>query len=412
MWGCRKAHYEEYNSKEYDEFVCAVMNNDLTKLDDLERSNKQFINKSTFSIGKVFDNLKPGNALPKDNLTLMHIAACFDCLEIFIHLENKYQMNYDIKSADSYLPLHYACNQASVEVASYILSKDPNQAKVIVPNSYQLIFLTASSGDAEILRMILDNGADILDRRNTEKNPIEQAIKGRHVECLKLLLERGTFAKKGDIAKDFTALMCAITNNQPHAVPLLLDCGENPAAVTPRKETALSLACMTRQVDVVRQLCDRLQNVDIDPKVQSAAAVHWICRSYHPEICKMILKKGIDTNRLDEEGRTGPFYMLDVGTEDDVIDILRQLVENGFNLNVRARLSNGKPDLSKNTILGDYVMSIKKFTKVIDWLLNNGADPAELIGNDRVRIIDKMRESKNSKLKDIFHKYLSTHPDQ
>ena len=59
----------------------------------------------------------------------MHIAALFDSLECFIILERK-GLKIDCESADEYQPLHYACHLGSLEVTSYILSKNPDLAKV------------------------------------------------------------------------------------------------------------------------------------------------------------------------------------------------------------------------------------------------------------------------------------------
>ena len=53
----------------------------------------------------------------------MHVAAFADSLESFIILE-KYGFKINVLSADNYQPFHYACVGGSLEVASYILTKE------------------------------------------------------------------------------------------------------------------------------------------------------------------------------------------------------------------------------------------------------------------------------------------------
>lgn len=96
-------------------------------------------------------------------------------------------------------------------------------------------------------------------------------------------------------------------------------------------------------------------------------AVHWICSSCNPEIARIILSKGgVDVNRLDKEGHMGPFYMLDVGEEDDNIEVLELLLQSGLKINEKT------PKTA--SILGEFVSSITKPLKIIEWLLAHGAD--------------------------------------
>ena len=64
--------------------------------------------------------------LPINNLTPMHITAFADSLECFVILE---RLGLDINSlsANNYLPFHYALVGGSLEVSSYIISKDHSQ---------------------------------------------------------------------------------------------------------------------------------------------------------------------------------------------------------------------------------------------------------------------------------------------
>lgn len=49
---------------------------------------------------------------------------------MFVFLESK-GLPLDIVSAALYSPLHYACLNGSLEVCTYILKKDPDEAKML-----------------------------------------------------------------------------------------------------------------------------------------------------------------------------------------------------------------------------------------------------------------------------------------
>ena len=58
-----------------------------------------------------------------------------------------------------------------------------------------------------------------------------------------------------------------------------------------------------------------------------------------------------------------------------------------------------------NTILGDFVLSINEQEKVVEWLLQHGADPEAKLVLQNQRIIDFVQASKNRKLLEVFKKY-------
>lgn len=198
--------------------------------------------------------------------------------------------------------------------------------------------------------------------------------------------------------------MLAIATNEQDLVPFLVECGENPEYSTPeRHETALSLACYQSFRQTVKYLCEHMSKVDIDPTIRAKAAVHWICQSNDPEIVKIVLKKGIDVNRLDENGHTGAYYLQDHADQQTTIIIIELLYEHGFDLNIQGKSVTGK---EVNTILGDYVSSIHRPEKVIRWLLQHGADPeAKLVAHNK-RIIDVVQTSRNRKLLEVFKKWV------
>ena len=258
------------------------------------------------------------------------------------------------------------------------------------------------SGDPDILRLLFKNGADINAQQNKRNKSVQQAIRTRHVDCLKILLEKGS---KNEVDKmQYSTLMLAIASNEQDAVPLLAESGENLEYTTPNtSETALSLACFQSFRPTVKYLCEHMTKVDIDPSLRAKAAVHWICQSKDPEIAKMVLAKGINVNRLDQDGHTGLYYLLDLTDEQTTIQIIELLFKEGLDLNIQGKSLQGN---DVNSILGDFVSSIHRPEKVIGWLLEHGANPEAKLITQNKRIIDVVQSSRNRRLLEVFKKWV------
>jgi ankyrin repeat protein len=253
----------------------------------------------------------------------------------------------------------------------YILGKDPKQARVLPPVTYHLLYLATLAGDAEILAMLFENGADLSQPRNLENKPISLAIKSRHVDCLRLLLQHNLAKSKMD-TREYSTLMLAIANNEKDAVPMLLESGEDPAFVTAEHESALFLACFFGKewLNVIKMICERTTKLDLDYSVVGAkTAIHWACGSKCPEIVELLLENGVDASRLDPNGRTGLFYLLDAAPEPDIIRILEMMVAHRLDI------------ASHQSIVVDFITAIRRPASVIEWLFQHGVDPLAQYGN-------------------------------
>jgi ankyrin repeat protein len=332
--------------------------------------------------------------LPEDNVSLMHIAAFFDSLDCFLYLEGK-NLLYNQESSGSYLPIHYACLSGSYEVVCYIITKDPKQATVLPAVKYHLIYLATVSGDSEILGLLLANGADMSAAQNIENRPVAHAIRSRRVDCLRFLLKSNL--RRTRDTSEWSTLMLAIANNERDAIPLLLESGEDPNYVTRGKyESALFLACFYGEFELIEYIADRTSQLDLDFSIQAKAAIHWACESKSPDVVRMLLRKGIDVNRLDSKGRTGLYYVTDACSEDVVLQIIDIMVKSGL-------------EVSRNpSIIVDFVMAIRKPYRVIDYLFQLGTDPGVMFQGRPVRdYMDAFRDSVLHwpKMKEIYEKW-------
>ena len=305
------------------------------------------------------------DTIPKDNLSLIHIAAYFDSLECLIYLERTVKIDLLTTTLSNYNVLHYACEGNAIEVAEYILQKYPFLAQKETQTELQYLYLAVFGNSPSILELLFKKGANLKGPATSANQPITSAIKKKHVKCLEILLKHTTKSLENT---ELTSIMLSIQFGHTAAVPLLIEAGADPTARTSDNKTALSINCFTTcDVDTTRVLCDAMVDIDIPPNIACEAAVHWLCRSANPEIAAIMLEKNIDVNRFDGKGLPGPFYLVDFCPDDNALKIMEMLYQHGLQLDLRYSEKH-------NTILGYFLQAMNRYPKVIDWLISKGAN--------------------------------------
>ena len=350
----------DQNEAENEHLVHLIISNDVENLSTFDERLKQ----TNFSFPKPFNQNETDETIPKQELGLIHIAAYFDCLESLFFLEKIVKIDLLSTTSNNYNVLHYACAGNAIEVASYVLYKHPELAKSVTDTKLQYIYLAVIGGSPNILKLLFKKGAIIKYPAVLANKPITKSIKRKDVKCLQILLKNTT---KSLVNTELNTLMIAIEYGLVEAIPLLLDSGIDLSERTSKNITALALNCFTIcDVNVTKMICDRMNDIDIPPTIHGIAAVHWLCMSKNPEIASIMLKKGIDVNRFDHEGKPGPFYLIDITTDDIALQIMELLYKYGYILDLRYSEKH-------NTILGGFINAIATYPKVIDWLISNGA---------------------------------------
>lgn len=218
----------------------------------------------------------------------------------------------------------------------------------------------------KILVELFKNGATFENTQNTEANPINYAIKIKDIEILTILLNYAPQTKSDQ--GQLTPIMQAIVNSQQSAVPLLFDHGYDPTSITAEGRTALFINLFTiKSVELTRLLCNAMDKVDIPENMKKMAAVHYICCCGIPEIAKIVLSKGINVNRIDENNAVGPKHLVDIASEQAALEILKLLFDYGYEVDLRA-------DNQSNTALGEFMLGIRTYPQIVDFLISRNAN--------------------------------------
>ena len=165
------------------------------------------------------------------------------------------------------------------------------QAKGIdvnVTNFYGTPALFLSGGDNEIIKTLIDKGADVNARDANAKYPdttaLMEAVISDNIEIVKILLDKGANinlqAKYGD-----TALMKAVQSGNVEIVKILLDKGADTNIKRSDGYTALMNAIMSNNINIVKLLLDKGADINIKGVYGDTALVR--ARPY-PEIAQLL----------------------------------------------------------------------------------------------------------------------------
>lgn len=260
----------------------------------------------------------------------MHIAAYYDAINIFIYLVEELGVKILQGNAKSYNPLHYACLHNSIEVATYILAKEPDAPKQSTHTEFQYIYFAVNGNAPEILELLVRCGANPSSPENLKGDPIRIAFHRKQIDLLVILLRN---YKPNNAPRDMTPIMCAIAYDFKDTIPFLIESGCKADEMAAGKN-ALYCACFEANpdVNVVRMLCNASSNVYKQKDTDGESAIHWICRTSDPEIVRTAVNYNINVNEVDNKGKYGIDY-LNVCKPKEALEILEFLCQHGFNLN-------------------------------------------------------------------------------
>ena len=120
-----------------------------------------------------------------------------------------------------------------------------------------MIDIAAERGDAEILRQLISAGAKIDGGSKRTGVALEGAVKGGHLEAIRLLLTAGADPGARSAYGEDTLLHMAAEKGQLDAMKLLLDAGAAVNAEGSQKETPLHVAVRSGRLEAVNLLIAR-----------------------------------------------------------------------------------------------------------------------------------------------------------
>lgn len=339
-----------------------------------------------------------------ERVNLIHIAAYFDSLECLVYFHRFCRHDIRSQSGNSFTALQYACYGGATECAEYLLvnGANPNEA----PDRYKSnpLYLSACSGNVTIMRLLFKHGAVLTDQiRRSSSNPLEQALLGKHIECLELILEKDSSPNMTRVHGTMSPLMHAVSRGIYEAVQLLLDKGVDPNYRNERGSCAMYWALVKNKPDIVDLLISKGTKVDFIFEQQGSNAVHAACEGGNLELVKKMVSMGVPAIFRDHRGRLPTFSTLKIANKDEMIPILRFLIED-CHLDINAKDKEG------NTFLSDVLVDKSRMTPALaSFLLEHGLNIREPLRN-RMTVYDNAMKVCSPEVKKVFSDFANKRP--
>jgi ankyrin repeat protein len=156
------------------------------------------------------------------------------------------------------------------------------------------LYTASRRGHWQVVKMLLDKGADVNAQGGQNNNALQAASVGGHEQVVKILLDKGADvnAQGGDSSN---ALQAASFVGNEHVVKMLLDKGADVNAQDWQYTNALYTASSRGHEQVVKILLDKGADVNAQGRY-FGSALYTASSGGHEQVVKMLLDEGADVN--------------------------------------------------------------------------------------------------------------------
>jgi len=218
-------------------------------------------------------------------------------------------------NGNGWMPLNLATYNGHLEVVKLLLD---NGADLAVRDKYGATSLNCASanGHLEVVKLLLDKGADISVRDKYEATPLNCASANGHLEVVRLLLDKGADISVRD-KYGATSLNCASANSHLEVVRLLLNNGADSAVPDYGGWTPLNVSSCLGHVDVVKLLLDTGADL-MAPSTTGWIPIQSALIRGHLEVVRLLLEGSANID-APEKGRQNGSPLSFEGLDDSQI---------------------------------------------------------------------------------------------
>lgn len=221
--------------------------------------------------------------------------------------------------------IHRAIEAGDVTLVKKILKSDPSAVNQPDDNQFRdlPIHVAAASGNIDIVRLLLEAGADIDAGDSDNSTALGVAAIRTQGEMVGFLIEQGADVNRRDRKAD-CPLSFAVYGRDEAIIQQMLDAGADLYFRNPQGETLLHIACQRGVPEFTKHLLEN--GAEIDAQAQGGGTpVGYAAMGGHAEIVQLLLDRGADPNTTPP-GEISPLIFTSWRNQ---VECARILLENG-----------------------------------------------------------------------------------
>jgi ankyrin repeat protein len=208
--------------------------------------------------------------------------------------------------------LFEAAQKGDFETVKNLLTKYPDMKDVRRNGGWTLLHMSLNS--RELVKYLIEDGADIEARSDSQWTPLHSQAYGGHTDGVELLLEHGADIEAKH-AYDMTPLISSIRWDRIAVAKLLVEKGANVDATNTLGRTPLIMSATEGYFELAKIFLDNNADTSIKDDSYKRTALHFAALNGHLNIVDALLKKGMDVDEKDRAGKTPLDYANNYGHE-------------------------------------------------------------------------------------------------
>jgi ankyrin repeat protein len=240
-------------------------------------------------------------------------------------------------SSSRVAPLYYAAYHGYKEVVLNLVAAGADIESQNTGSNWRP--LHAATANPDILRHLLEHGADLETKTDLDMTPLMIAVHTNQPKSTEVLLPHSPGPNLHVCSETESMLTLAVESGNPRLVHMLLDAGMNPShkLVAETNKYVLHKVVKQRQVDVLRRLL--LYNLSVNVEEDGDTPLHCIRSWSDTEIIRLLVYRGADVDHRNSY-KSG---LLDRCVRYEQLEMARLLVQLGADPDARLKYYSGTP---------------------------------------------------------------------
>ncbi|XP_074599788.1 death-associated protein kinase 1-like isoform X2 [Brevipalpus obovatus] len=304
----------------------------------LDCSSQHTLNQSETTI--YYDQANPADEDENDCFTVVTasqdenfvLAALFGAVEEgnllgLQELLKSSKINISHANQHGETALHIAAGLGQFEILKFLVEKGAD-IKSLDSHGDSTIYWAARQGHSQIIRYLYEKGVDVDLKNKAEETAVHVAARYGHAEAIEQLCKCGANISVVD-GHGETALHIAVWHGFPRIVHVLGEVGVEGNVKNKEDETALHCAAARGHVESVRCLLEI--GVDLNELDKNGCtALHLALRRHHDVVAMMLISGGCDFEIMDGVGERA----IHIVAREDLLQVCQQLCSLSCNVNV------------------------------------------------------------------------------